>query len=501
FFVMELVDGEPITAYCQRKELSIEQRLQLFSSVCQAIQHAHHKGIIHRDIKPSNVMVAEYDGQPVAKVIDFGVAKAVDQKLSAATLITGIGQIIGTPDYMSPEQARLNANDIDTRSDIYSLGVLLYELLTGTPPFDHKRLRSVDLDQMLKILREEEPQRPSLRLAQLQELTWTDTPTRYAETEEASNDLSGETSPRSDSSKAIMRKDARKVRGELDWIVMNSMDKDRDRRYSTADDLALDIERFLRGEAVSACPPSSFYMVRKFVARNKAAFATYGVVFCTILLAAIGITIQTVRASRAEMKADKEAFEFLIENVLGADGSQSSTSYSPDPNLKLMILLKNAKDQVDERFSGDLELRAKMKGTLARLFNNVGQYQQALGLYQEYYEHLKQTRGHANYDTLRAMRNLVNSYIRASRYRDAAELCDKALGYSRSHLGSEHQLTLTLLEDLAMLYHKQNQHQKAIDTYQEVLAVQREIYGESHQNTLATQSSLATVYQDVDQYD
>jgi WD40 repeat protein/serine/threonine protein kinase len=262
YFVMDLVKGVPITRYCDKHHLTPRQRLELFVPVCQAIQHAHQKGIIHRDLKPSNVLVAHYDGKPVPKVIDFGVAKAAGQALTERTLVTCFGAIVGTLEYMSPEQAEVNQLDIDTRSDIYSLGVLLYELLTGSPPFTRRELEKIGVLDMLRVIREEEPSKPSTKLSTADAL-----PTLAANrgTEPA--------------------KLARLVRGELDWIVMKCLEKDRNRRYETANGLARDVERYLADEPVQACPPSVPYRVRKFARRHKAVLATAG--FGLVALAAV----------------------------------------------------------------------------------------------------------------------------------------------------------------------------------------------------------------------
>jgi serine/threonine protein kinase len=252
YFVMELVRGVQITDFCDQNHLSVSERLQLFVHICQAVQHAHQKGIIHRDIKPSNVLVTRHDGAPVVKIIDFGVAKATGQQLTEKTLFTNFAQMIGTPLYMSPEQAELSSLDIDTRSDIYSLGVLLYELLTGTTPFDREQLRQASFDEIRRIIREEEPARPSTRISTLKQAATTVSVNRKSDPKRLSQ----------------------LFRGELDWIVMKALEKDRNRRYDTASALAADVLRYLNDEPVQACPPSALYRVRKFARRNKAALAT-----------------------------------------------------------------------------------------------------------------------------------------------------------------------------------------------------------------------------------
>jgi serine/threonine protein kinase/tetratricopeptide (TPR) repeat protein len=281
YFVMELVRGVPITDYCDRAKLSIPERLALFVQVCQAVQHAHQKGVIHRDIKPSNILVTLHDGVPVPKVIDFGVAKAMGQSLTEKTLYTGFLQLVGTPLYMSPEQAEFSGLDIDTRSDIYSLGVLLYELLTGTTPFDSDTLRKAAFDEVRRIIREQEPPKPSTRISSLGE-TLTDVSAKRG---------------------SDPRRLGRVVRGELDWIVMKALEKDRNRRYETATGLGADVRRYLADEPVQACPPSAWYRLSKTARRHRAALVTAAVVTSALLLGTAVSTWQAVRARKAELRA------------------------------------------------------------------------------------------------------------------------------------------------------------------------------------------------------
>lgn len=291
YFVMELVRGISITDFCDQQKLNMQARLQLFVNVCKAIQHAHQKGVIHRDIKPSNVLVTSHDGVPVVKVIDFGIAKAIGQRLTDKTIYTRFTAMIGTPLYMSPEQAEMSGLDVDTRSDIYSLGVLLYELLTGTTPFDRQRLCEATYDELRKIIREEEPPRPSDRLTTLG---------RHESTL-----LSG---PAEHGGQLL-----KLIKGDLDWIAMKAMEKDRQRRYETVGELAADVERYLNDDPVEARPPSSIYRLQKMAKRNKVMLVTVSLVMASLIL---GTTISIWQATKAI--AERNDKEVALQNAVQA---------------------------------------------------------------------------------------------------------------------------------------------------------------------------------------
>jgi serine/threonine protein kinase/tetratricopeptide (TPR) repeat protein len=321
FFVMEYVKGIPITEYCDSTRLSLPERLNLFILVCSAVQHAHQKGIIHRDLKPSNILVAPYDDKPVPKIIDFGLAKAMYQSLTERTLHTAHDSVLGTPLYMSPEQAQLNNLDVDTRSDIYSLGVLLYELLTGTTPLEKKRFREAAWDEVCRIIREEEPPRPSTRLSS------TGTLPRLA--------ACRQTEP------AGLTK---LIRGELDWIVMKALEKDRTRRYETANGFALDVQRYLSGEPVLAVPPSTGYRLRKFARRNKRGLLTAAcvVVGAFIAVGAVGWAVRDRVARQQAAFKEQEARQTRLEQEIARALEDVSSAYRQDKLPEAMAAVKRA---------------------------------------------------------------------------------------------------------------------------------------------------------------
>jgi serine/threonine protein kinase len=335
FFVMELVKGTPITEFCDARKLTARERLELFVPVCQAVQHAHQKGIIHRDLKPGNVLVALHDEQPVPKVIDFGVAKAIGQQLTEKTIYTGFGALVGTPAYMAPEQAAFNALDVDTRADVYALGVLLYELLVGSPPFEPDRIKTAALDEILRLVREEEPPRPSNRLS---------------------------TSQARASIAAVRQSDPERLtklmRGELDWIVMKALEKDRNRRYETANGFAADLQRYLAGEAVHAHPPSTAYRLRKFMRKHRAMLTT-AAAFAGLLLAAAAVSSWlAVEARRAAKVANEHSEEANRQRQDAIDQSDVAmrTKFALYGHLVNLV----SKNQEVERLNNNLKVDADL---------------------------------------------------------------------------------------------------------------------------------------------
>src|SRR5215469_11056071 len=368
YFVMELVKGVPITQYCQEHELSPRDRLHLMATVCQSAQHAHQKGVIHRDLKPTNVLVAAYDGLPVPKIIDFGVAKALGERLTDRTPLTNFGGIVGTLEYMSPEQAEFSAHDIDTRADIYSLGVLLYELLTGTTPLTRERLKQAGMSEALRLIREEEPPKPSSRLSELQRVRGQISAQRKLEPERLTRDL----------------------RGDLDWIVMKALEKDRDRRYQTANGLARDIERYLNDEPVEACPPSARYRLRKLLRRHRGP----AVAVCTVLAVLVGGITTTswgFLSARAAQGHAEENFELAKDAV-----DDYLNKVTEDPELKRTNfnslrkkLLESAVpfyQRLVERKPGDAAqeaARGRAYGRLGVLRGQIGEAAEALADFEQ----------------------------------------------------------------------------------------------------------------------
>src|SRR5436190_4416469 len=353
YFVMELVRGAKITEYCDQHSLTTQDRLMLFVQICEAVQHAHQKGIIHRDIKPSNILVTQsLKGMTMPTVIDFGVAKATtDQPLTDKSVFTAFEMLIGTPAYMSPEQAVLSSIDVDTRTDIYSLGVLLYELLTSSTPFETGELLKAGLDEIRRVIREQEPLRPSTRLSKMAEADLT----RIAQQR------------RSEPPRLI-----HSIRGDLDWIAMKALEKDRTRRYETANDLALDVKRFLENEPVLARPPSRLYKFQKMVRRNKLLFIGLGII-ATLLIVSLIVVSASLAQERQSRREARQVKQFLEEMLQGVG-----------PNVALgrdTAILRGILDQTASRVGKELTnqpaVEAELRSVIGTLFYKTGQYQQA----------------------------------------------------------------------------------------------------------------------------
>ena len=479
YFAMEYCRGEAITAYCDRQRLSVRERLEIFIELCDGIQHAHQKGIIHRDLKPSNVLVTAVDDRHVPRIIDFGIAKAISQPLTERPLYTEVGGFIGTPEYMSPEQAELTPLDVDTRSDVYSLGVMLYELLVGTLPLDGPTLRREGFDEIRRAIREDDPVRPSTRLPHVaQSIT-------VAERR-----------------RMPLRKLVSVLRGDLDWITMKALEKDRTRRYQTANALALDIRHHLANEPVSAGPPSAAYWTRKFVRRHRVGVSAAAALVLVLIVFAGVMTIQAGRIARERDRAnDEAAVARTVSNFLVGLFRVSDPSEARGESLTAREVLDRGAVQLRDSLRDQPEVHARLQATIGQVYTSLGLYAEAQPLLERALDDQRRLLGEASPVTLTTANDLANVYWYQSKFADAEALYRTVIDLRARALGPEHADTLKTRFDFASVYAQQKQWDKFEPLATETLATQRRVLGNTHPDTIASINNLASAYAQQGRYD
>jgi eukaryotic-like serine/threonine-protein kinase len=519
YFVMEYVRGEAITTYCSRHRLTTRQRIDLFLDVCDAVQHAHQKGIIHRDLKPSNILVTVRDDKPVPKIIDFGIAKATTQHLTDRTLVTELGSLVGTLEYMSPEQAEMTSLDVDTRSDVYSLGVILYELLTDVLPFESKSLREQSIEEIRRIIRETDPPRPSTRVTTVH-----------------ASAMAGQHS--------VARTTASELRGDLDWITMRALEKDRTRRYGSASDLAADLRRHLARIPVLAGPPSTSYRVAKFVSRHRLGVATAATLVVLLMAFAASMAVQARRIARERDRANQEAEAARqVSNFLIGLFNVSDPSEAHGNTLTAREILDKGATEIEQRLADQPSTRARLETTIGKVYTSLGLYAAAepllrrafatardyagsdatdtlaatsaladvywyLGrypdaepLYADLVPRRQRLFGERHPDTLKANYDLASLYVMQGRVQDGETLARKVHDIQRQVLGDEHPDTLSSLNNLGAILHRQQRYADELPIRIQLLETDRRRSGENHPNTLRDIHNLATVYSGLGRYD
>ena len=453
YFVMEYVPGLPITAFCDKRQLSMHERLELIARVCEAVQHAHQKAIIHRDLKPSNILVSEVDGKPAPKIIDFGVAKAIAQRLTAETLFTRAGAVVGTPEYMSPEQANSGGEDVDTRTDVYSLGIVLYEVLAGALPRDYRKFA---FDEILRSIREEDAPRPSTRVRTLGEESGVIAKNRRMEP----------------------RTLARQLRGDLDSITLKCIEKDRSRRYGTPAELAADIERYLRSEPVAAVPASAAYRVRKYFARHR--FGTAAALVLFVLLVAFAITeaVQLRAITRERDRSDRVS-QFMTEMFLVSTPNPASRGTSIPAHE---ILDKGLKD-IDLELKNDPQLQARMLRTLGVIYDNVGFPERAESLLRRALAIQRQVLGDDDRETLRSAAALAGALANENQISAAEKVLRQTLEAQQQALHRNDPDTLASMQDLADILAREGRLMEAEKLARQALALRQQVLSPDDRQT------------------
>jgi len=472
YFVMEYVPGLPITEYCDQKRLRVAERLELFIKVCEGVQHAHQKAIIHRDLKPANILVVDVDGKPAPRIIDFGLAKAITPQLAGETMFTQVGAFVGTPGYMSPEQTDSGVQDVDTRTDVYSLGVVLYVLLTGSLPFDAKQWKKQPLHEVLRHLREDDPPRPSAKIG-----------------------IEKESSGANAESRGVQPKQlASLLHGDLDWITMKALEKERARRYGTPSELAGEITRYLRHEPVAARPASQGYRLQKYVRRHRVGVVV--VVGLLLLLAGFAVA-QEVQLHRVIEERDRTARERdranRITEFMTSMFKVSDPGEARGNSVTAREILDKASKEIETGLARDPELQAQLMHLMGTVYDKLGLYPRAEALLRRAVDIRLQVLGAQNPDSLRSADQLAWVVLQQGRYAEAEKLVRETVETQSRVLGPEKQATLDSMTTLASVYRLEGRLAESEKLNRQTLDIERRVLGREHPDTLATMENLATV--------
>ncbi len=472
YFVMEYVPGIAINRYCDKHELTLQERLELFMDVCEGVQHAHQKAIIHRDLKPSNILVHERDNKAIAKIIDFGLAKAIASADRPAdqTMFTQVGAVVGTPEYMSPEQTDSAEGGVDTRTDVYSLGVILYVLLTGVLPFESETLHGSSPQEIVQKLREVDPPRPSTRIRSLGDVSKTLAEQRKIE-------------PRTFASR---------LSGELDWITMKALEKERSRRYASASELSADIHRYLKDEPVLAGPPSATYRAKKFILRHRFGMAIGSLLFIFLIAFAATVAVQAKRIAKERDRANREAATSKrVSDFMRNMFTVSDPSEAKGNTVTAREILDKASKDIETGLSDDPEVQARLMYTMAKTYQGLGLPTEALRLDQRALEIRRRVLGPRNVDTIDAINAVGIDEYQQGHYDEAEKRFAEVLQLRREVSGNEDRNTLGAMANLSAAYQVQGEYAKADPLQRELLATRQRLFGPEHSDTIESMLLLA----------